>query len=155
MIAAPQGARVAMRRVLLVEDHVSSAYSIGRLLTHFGYDVRIERDGLSAIRAAREFLPTIALIDLTLPIVDGFGVAQQVRANPATRSTLLIAMTGWSDAEHEAKALAAGFDKHLVKPLSAAALLDALASRPVRTSVIDPPRTRVSPDASRTDGARE
>ena len=115
------------RRILLVEDHVGSAQSIGRLLEHFGFDVRIEGDGLAAVLAAPRFAPNVALIDLTLPSLDGFEVAKRLRANAVTRGSLLIAMTGWGDAEHEARALEAGFDRHLVKPLSMNALFDAVS----------------------------
>jgi CheY-like chemotaxis protein len=115
-------------RVLLVEDHVDSANSIKRLLRLFGYEVRLEGDGLAAVRCAEEFAPTVALIDLSLPSLDGFAVAERLRGMPATRDCLLIAMTGWSTEEHAIRARAAGFDRHLVKPLSVDALSSALAS---------------------------
>src|SRR5579883_1244461 len=118
-------------RVLLVEDHVDSARSITRLLGLFGYDVHAESDGLAAIRAAERFAPAIALIDLSLPSLDGFGVAEGLREMPVTRDCLLIAMTGWSTDEHAARARAAGFDKHLVKPISVDALMRALGAAPV------------------------
>jgi CheY-like chemotaxis protein len=114
-------------RLLLVEDHAGSAESMGRLLSQFGYDVRIERDGLAAVRTAREFKPEAALIDLSLPSLDGFGVAVQLRAMDATRDTALIAMTGWTDDDHEERARAAGFDSHLIKPITVDALIDALS----------------------------
>ena len=127
MAGTPQPHTGRRRRILLVEDHVGSAQSIGRLLEHFGFDVRIEGDGLAAVLEAPRFAPNVALIDLTLPSLDGFEVARRLRANAVTRSALLIAMTGWGDAEHEARALAAGFDRHLVKPLSMNALFDAVS----------------------------
>ena len=87
-------------RVLLVEDHLESATSISRLLRLFGYHVRVETDGLAAVNAAARFAPFAALIDLTLPSLDGFGVAERLRASPVTRDALLIAMTGWATDEH-------------------------------------------------------
>lgn len=116
------------QRVLLVEDHVESATSISRLLKLFGYRVRVETDGLAAVSAASRFAPFAALIDLTLPSLDGFGVAERLRSSPVTRDALLIAMTGWATEEHQLRAYAAGFDKHLVKPISVDALVDALAT---------------------------
>src|SRR3954468_21357096 len=114
--AFPNG--TAEHRVLLVEDHVESATSIGRLLRLFGYDVRVVTDGLEAVRAAARYAPTAALIDLTLPTLDGFAVAERLRQTAGTRDALLIAMTGWDTEEHAERARAAGFDRHLVKPLS-------------------------------------
>jgi DNA-binding response OmpR family regulator len=121
---------VEPRRVLLVEDHVDSARSISRLLRLFGYDVRVETDGLDAVRAAERFKPTAALIDLSIPSLDGFEVAQRLRASRATHDSLLIAMTGWSTDEHETRAREAGFDSHLVKPISVEALIGALSAVP-------------------------
>jgi CheY-like chemotaxis protein len=115
------------QRVLVVEDHLESATSICRLLRLFGYRVRVETDGLRAVEAARRFAPFAALIDLTLPTIDGFGVAERLRSSPPTRDTLLVAMTGWATEEHYRRAMIAGFDKHLVKPISVDVLVDALA----------------------------
>jgi two-component system CheB/CheR fusion protein len=115
-------------RVLLVEDHLESAMSMSRLLRLFGYRVRVETDGLAAIETARRFAPAAALIDLTLPTIDGFTVAERLRSLPATRDALLVAMTGWVTEEHFRRAMIAGFDKHLVKPISVDALVDALAT---------------------------
>jgi CheY-like chemotaxis protein len=113
-------------RVLLVEDHAESAASIARLLTLFGYDVRVEYDGPAAIRLASSFAPEAALIDLTLPSMDGCVVAERLRALPETRHALLIAMTGWTTDDHAQRTRAAGFDLHLVKPLSVETLVGAL-----------------------------
>lgn len=116
------------RRVLLVEDHLESATSISRLLRLFGYRVRVETDGLAAVKAAARFAPFAALIDLTLPTLDGFEVAERLRSSPATHDALLIAMTGWATEEHSRKAREAGFDKHLIKPISVDTLVGALAA---------------------------
>src|SRR5437879_5632451 len=112
MTVEPQPAE-SRPRVLLVEDHVDSARSISRLLRLFGYDVRVEMDGLAAVRAAERFAPRAALIDLSIPSLDGFEVAQHLRAAAATHDSLLIAMTGWATDEHAARAREAGFDSHL------------------------------------------
>ena len=90
-------------------------------------DTRQQTNGLAAVEAAPSFAPFAALIDLTLPVLDGFAVAERLRAIPVTRDALLIAMTGWATDEHAQRARAAGFDKHLVKPLSADLLVSALA----------------------------
>ena len=141
MLAPSPGVGVG-QRVLLVEDHLDSAMSIGRLLRLFGYEVHIATDGLEALRDARDFAPTAALIDLTLPTIDGFAVAEHLRERRATRDALLIAMTGWATEEHTARAKEAGFDAHLVKPISVNALLGALEPLATRTAAPRPRRAR-------------
>jgi len=121
-------------RVLIAEDHVDSATGIGRLLRLHGYEVAIVTDGRDAVRTATRFVPQAALIDLTLPGLDGFEVARQLRGQVTTRDCRLIAMTGWTADEYADRARAAGFDEHLVKPISLDALLQALATVPATPS---------------------
>ncbi len=129
MIAGAQRfTTTAGQRVLIVEDHLDAARSIDRLLRLFGYDVHVETDGLSAVECADAFAPSAALIDLSLPRLDGFEVAERLRESPVTRDSLLVAMTGWVGDEHYFRAREAGFDKHLVKPISVELLIDALSS---------------------------
>lgn len=141
MLAPSPGVGVG-QRVLLVEDHVDSAVSIGRLLRLFGYEVHVATDGLEALHDASTFAPTAALIDLTLPSIDGFVVAERLREQGSTRDALLIAMTGWSTEEYTARAMEAGFDMHLVKPISVTALLGALEPLATRTATPRPRRAR-------------
>ena len=125
MIAPPLGADVT--RVMLVDDHLDSLVSLGRLLRLLGYDVRASLDGLDALSYAEEFRPDVALIDLSLPGLDGFAIARRLRYLDATRETRLIAMTGWATKECEWRTREAGFDLHLVKPVSVKTLSDALS----------------------------
>jgi CheY-like chemotaxis protein len=127
MIAFP-ASQATGTRVLIAEDHLDSATGMGRLLCLYGYDVTIVTDGRDAVRAATGFAPQAALIDLTLPGLDGFDVARQLRALTETSACRLIAMTGWTADEYADRARDAGFDEHLVKPISADALLHALAT---------------------------
>jgi two-component system CheB/CheR fusion protein len=117
-------------RVLVVDDHVDCVLSIGRLLEALGYRVCMATDGTGALDCAPEFRPQAALVDLSLPDLDGFGVAQGLRAMPETRDTYLIAMTGWGTDDIRARVEAGGFDRHLVKPLSAVVLSKALDAVP-------------------------
>ena len=114
-------------RVMVVDDHVDSLLSVGRLLRVLGYDVRGARDGVEALSCAARFRPDVSLIDLSLPGLDGCDVARRMRALEATRDTRLIAMTGWATEESESRTREAGFDLHLVKPLSVTAITDALS----------------------------
>ena len=131
MIDAPRSAArdlVPRLRVLVVDDHVGCVLSVGRLLEVLGYHVRLALDGHGALDCASEFRPQAALVDLSLPDLDGFGVAERLRAMPETRHAFLIAMTGWGTDEIRARVEAGGFDRHLLKPLSASVLSDVLAS---------------------------
>jgi CheY-like chemotaxis protein len=113
-------------RVLLVDDHVESVVSVGRLLRAQGYHVQAALSGSEAVSSAAAFRPDVALIDLSLPVLDGFAVAKELRAMPATKGTFLIALTGWDSDDVVARARAAGFDRHMVKPLSLDAMLAVL-----------------------------
>jgi CheY-like chemotaxis protein len=114
-------------RVMLVDDHVDCAVSMGRLLRLLGYDVRVALDGLLALSCAEDFRPEVALIDLSLPGLDGFSVARRMRTLDATRTTRLIAMTGWATKECEWRTREAGFELHLLKPISVQSLAHALS----------------------------
>jgi CheY-like chemotaxis protein len=107
------------RRILVVDDIQDQAHSLARLLRLMGHEVRIARDGPAALEAAAEFVPDVALIDISLPGMDGYGVARGIRANPALAHVLLVAQTGWGRAADRSRSDAAGFDHHLVKPLNA------------------------------------
>jgi CheY-like chemotaxis protein len=93
-----------------------------------GYRVRLALDGIGALDCASEFRPQAALLDLTLPNLDGFAIAERLRAMPETRDAYLIAMTGWGTDEIRARVEAGGFDRHLLKPLSATVLTDVLGA---------------------------
>lgn len=125
MIGAGTGGG-AGRRVLVVDDHVASVTSLSLVLSLLGYDVRCAFDGVEALRCAAEFKPEIAILDLSLPLLDGYAVAKRMRAMDATRETLLVAMTGWGSATVSEQVRASGFDLHLVKPVSVDRLTDAL-----------------------------
>lgn len=114
-------------RVMLVDDHLDSVVSVGRLLRVLGYDVRAALDGLHALSCAEEFRPDAALIDLSLPGLDGFTVARRMRSLDATRDTRLIAMTGWATKECARQSREAGFEQHLVKPFSVKTLSEVLS----------------------------
>jgi len=123
--------------VLIVDDHMDSVISVGRLLRAQGHQVRAALSGIEAVSSAVDFLPDVALIDLSLPLLDGFAVARKLRSMSSTRSAFLIALTGWDSDEIVARARSAGFDRHIVKPLSLDAmqlvLAEAGASRATAT----------------------
>ncbi|WP_169979299.1 hybrid sensor histidine kinase/response regulator [Tautonia rosea] len=113
-------------RLLLVDDHLDSAQTLGKLLGLAGLDVRIAHDGRSALSVIDEFQPEVVVLDIGLPDMDGYDVARQIRSQPAGASRTLIALTGWGQASDRLRSREAGFDQHLVKPVDPDELLDLL-----------------------------
>src|SRR5665213_3393131 len=104
------------RRILVIEDNVDAAKSTRMLLELQGYEIQIAAGGLSGIEAALNFKPEVILLDIGLPGMDGYEVARRLRKLPATEKVLLIALSGYGQAEDLRKSKEAGFDHHLVKP---------------------------------------
>jgi two-component system, sensor histidine kinase len=92
-----------------------------------GYTVRTAHDGLTGLETAVEFRPHVALIDLLLPMIDGWALAHRFSTNPVFKHPRLIALTGLVLPEHRSKSVASGFHHHVIKPVSLAKL-DALLS---------------------------
>ena len=108
------------QRILLVDDQEDVAQSMGELLTHHGYEVRIACDGEEALQMAEEFLPDAVLLDINLPGMNGYEVARRLRREPRFEHALLVAITGYGVDGDEESARAAGFDRQLVKPVGSA-----------------------------------
>jgi CheY-like chemotaxis protein len=92
------------------------------LLLLAGHAVREAPDGVAGLTMALQRPPDVAIVDVGLPGLDGFELARRLRADPRGRATTLIALTGYGQSETRARALEAGFDAFLVKPLAAEAL---------------------------------
>jgi two-component system CheB/CheR fusion protein len=105
------------RRVLIVDDNRDSAESLKLMLTLAGHEARMVHDGASARMAAAAFLPDAILLDIGLPDMDGFSVARALRAEPALRDTLLIAITGFGRDEDVRRSRDSGIDVHVTKPI--------------------------------------
>ncbi|MFM0729773.1 response regulator [Paraburkholderia sediminicola] len=127
-IPVPQGAGPALR-LLLVDDSVDGATAMALLLESDGYDVRIAHEAAHALEIAAQFGPEIVLLDLGLPGMDGFQLAQEMRQRAATANVLLIAVTGYGQAADRQRSHEAGFDHHLVKPVSSEEIQRVIASR--------------------------
>jgi CheY-like chemotaxis protein/two-component sensor histidine kinase len=113
------------RRILIVDDNIDAAELLGEALRALGHTTRIVFDGPSAIEAAPQFRPEVALVDLGLPVMDGFEVARVLRSLPQTANILLIAVTGYGQESDRRRTREAGFEEHLVKPID----LEQLESR--------------------------
>ncbi len=129
--AAPIAKNAVSRRILLVEDNSDAQMALKDLLEIWGHEVITASDGVSGVERALEALPEVALIDIGLPLIDGYEVARRIRAGQDGRSIYLVALTGYGTSEQRAKALEAGFDVHLVKPVEPARLEGLLAQVPV------------------------
>jgi len=105
------------RRVLIVEDNEDAREGLGLLLSCAGHEVETAGDASSGLDKLRTFQPEIALIDIGLPGVDGYDLARMARQTPEARATCLVALTGYDRAEDRQKAVAAGFDAHMTKPI--------------------------------------
>ena len=106
----------ARRRVLVVDDNVDAAVSLAMLLQLQRHEVNVAHDGQEAIEAARRHRPEIVFLDIGLPGMDGYEVARQLRQELDQDGLVLVATTGYGSEEDRCRALAAGFDAHLVKP---------------------------------------
>jgi PAS domain S-box-containing protein len=105
------------RRVLIVDDNVDAADSIGKLLKLFGHDVRCVYDGPSALAAAKDYQPEVVVLDIGLPEMDGYEVAKRMRAISHLHNTRIVAVTGYGQEEDRRRSRDAGFDQHLTKPV--------------------------------------
>ena len=104
-------------RILLVEDNADARESLAALLRECGHDVHAVETGEQAIPDAMAWTPDVALIDIGLPGIDGYEVAFRLRALPALKRILLIALTGYGSPEDQRRSMASGFDAHFIKPL--------------------------------------
>jgi CheY-like chemotaxis protein len=111
-----------------VDDSRDAADSLGMLLKYLGADVQVVYDGPSALKALALYRPAVVLLDIGMPGMDGYELAQRIRQEPAWQKLVLIALTGWGLEEDRRRSRAAGIDHHLVKPVDADALQGLLAS---------------------------
>jgi signal transduction histidine kinase len=113
------------RRVVIVDDNEDAAQLLGELLRTFGHEVETAYDPHSALRVIGEFNPDVAVLDIGLPGIDGYELAGMIRGR--AHACRLVALTGYGQEADRARAMAAGFDGHLVKPVSLPALLQFIA----------------------------
>jgi CheY-like chemotaxis protein len=114
-------------RILVVDDLAASAETLMMLLQMEGFDVKTAHEGMAALKIAEDFHPDVVLLDIGLPGMNGFEVAHRLRNQPQSRDALLIALTGYGEAESRTRSAQAGFDHHMVKPADVNQLLALLA----------------------------
>jgi two-component system, sensor histidine kinase len=133
--AAPQPQGPQPRRVLIVEDQPDVGESLGLLLAALGHEVQQARNGAAGIAMALSDPPDVVLLDIGLPGLDGYEVARRLRGQlPSEAPTRLYALTGYTQPEDRQRAIDAGFDGFLAKPVDLEALTAALAEQPAEPS---------------------
>ena len=110
------------KRILVVDDHPDNRESMKMILSMSGHSVELAEDGVEAVQKALQLLLDVAFIDIGLPKMNGFDVAREIRSRPGGADIVLIAVSGYGQAEDKRKALDAGFDAHLTKPVDSGAL---------------------------------
>lgn len=125
-IPAPRAASGEGCRVLLVEDNEDNRQTLAAVLTIYGHTVTEAANGSEGLRLAVADKPEVAVVDIGLPGIDGYELARRLRSTPATSSIRLVAVTGYGQAEDRQRALDAGFDTHLVKPVEPGRLLETI-----------------------------
>ena len=117
----------AERRVLIADDNVDAADSLAMLFELMGSSPRIARNGLDAVAQAERFQPELVLLDLGMPGLNGFEACARIKASPWGRDMVVVALTGWGQEKDRLQSREAGFDGHLVKPVSAEAIRTLMA----------------------------
>jgi CheY-like chemotaxis protein len=109
-------------RILVVDDNHDSALSLAMMLSIMGHDTRTAHDGESALVTAETFLPDVVLLDIGLPKLNGYEVAQRIRGAQWGATMYLIAVTGWGQDEDRQRSAEVGLNLHMVKPVEPSAL---------------------------------
>lgn len=112
-----------VRRILIVDDNPDVANMLAANLSAAGHIVSTAASGTEALRLALSSVPDVVLLDIGMSGVNGYDVARNLRDDPDTRGALLIAVTGWAGEGNRQRAMEAGFDHHLTKPVQTAELL--------------------------------
>jgi PAS domain S-box-containing protein len=114
----------AGRRIVVVDDNVDAAELMAQVLIAAGHEVRVAHDGPATLGLIERFRPEVALLDLGLPVMDGYELAVRLRRSLGSMAPRLIAVTGYGQEHDHARSREAGFDDHLVKPVDADRLLE-------------------------------
>ena len=103
--------------ILVVEDYEDASLAMRLALEDRGYHILEASDGAQAVEVAARERPQIILMDLNLPVMDGLAATERIRSNPNLRDTIIIALTAYSDQDYRARALAAGCNAFVSKPI--------------------------------------
>jgi PAS domain S-box-containing protein len=127
LIAETAGIASPARSVLVVDDNADAANTLAALLSCMGHEARVAFNGKEALEQLQTYKPEVVLLDIGLPVMNGYELAQRLRSNRQLKDVRLVALTGYGQAEDRQRALAEGFEDHLVKPVDLQALERVLA----------------------------
>jgi signal transduction histidine kinase/ActR/RegA family two-component response regulator len=116
--AAESTNKLPTSRIVLADDNADAVAALELLLKSWGHEVKTAADGLEAVEAVQEFRPEVVLLDLGMPRMDGYEAARRIRKQTRGQDVVLIALTGWGQPQDRIRTREAGFDAHLVKPVS-------------------------------------
>jgi PAS domain S-box-containing protein len=132
-LAPPKGPR---HRILIADDNADSAMTLSLMLEVMGNEVLVANDGQEAVVLAASFRPDTILMDIGMPRMNGYDACEAIRAQPSGAGIYIVALTGWGQEEDKARSRAAGFDRHLVKPVEPLALERLIQGLPVRAPAL-------------------
>lgn len=117
--------------MLVADDNADAATTLATMLELMGHEAHTANDGVEAVEAARAFGPEIIFLDVGMPRMNGYDACREIRALPGGGSMTIVALTGWGQESHKQRSREAGFDRHLVKPVSPE-VLSAILESPER-----------------------
>jgi CheY-like chemotaxis protein len=126
--AAGEGSAARRLRILVVDDRRDAVHTLAVLLRRIGHEVETAADGEAGLKGARAFRPDVVISDIGLPKMDGYQLARAIRHDRELAETYLIAASGYGQVEDQRRALEAGFNDFLTKPVGLEDLRSALAS---------------------------
>lgn len=107
-----------MKKILIVEDNEKNRVLLREVLLYYGYEVLEAENGAECLRLAKEHVPGLVLLDIQMPVMDGFTTLKLLRETPATKDIRVIALTSFAMAGDKDKIMAAGFDDYISKPIN-------------------------------------
>jgi CheY-like chemotaxis protein len=123
-------------RILIVDDNATNLKLVAYLMRANGYTVETALDAESAIEAIRANHPDVILMDIQLPGIDGLELTRRLKADPTTRDIVIVAVTAYAMKGDQAKALAAGCDDYITKPIDTRTLPDTIAKHLAKREVV-------------------
>jgi PAS domain S-box-containing protein len=146
------GARIRLGtlRILVVDDHRDAADALAATLHVAGHVTEKAHDGLQAVKAAERFRPDVIIMDIGMPKLNGYEACRRIRSHDWGSDMAIVALTGWGQEQDRRRAVEAGFDAHLTKPVDRATLTKLLASLSAgrKSPVADPVRTKKKQSAA-------
>lgn len=121
---------LASKRILVIDDNRDSADLVAELLQIYGHSVRTAYSGAEGLLEAFSFAPHLVLLDLGMPVMDGFTVATTLRQTAGYRQPYVVAYTAWNDVATKNRVMASGFDRHLTKPANFQDIVDMVSALP-------------------------